>query len=915
MLHRLLLHLRHLLRRQRFDDDLAEEMAFHRDLKQRELEDRGTLAAQAAFDARRALGSQALAQDQSRDAWIWPWLADSIRDVRHAARLLRRNPGFTLVAVLTLALGIGANTAIFSLINALMLRPLAVGSAQQLRFFGTALATGSTGFTPNGPTTLFSYQFFRDFRRDNRVFDDVAAIGSILYTTNGRVAGASGFEKLNVELVSGSYFHTLDVNAALGRVLTDGDDRIPGGHPVAVASYSWWQRRFAGAPTAVGVPISIGPRTYDVVGIAPPGFSGLTVGQSPDVWIPLAMQREISPGWNGLEDRMFQTLHLVGRLKTDVPPVTAQAETNVLFRRILTDYVGAPASPQTASNIERASIALTPASRGRSELRSEFSSPLTILMALVGIVLLIACANVANLLLARASARQREVAVRMSLGAGRLRIIRQLLTESFLLGSAGAALGLAFAAAASRLLVAIVSAGTEPVPLRLSTDLSVLSFALGATLLTVLLFGTVPAFQATRLNLVPSLKDGGAITSPPGRTRLSRLLVVGQVALSVALIAGALLFLRSLSNVMDVDTGFDKRDVLVMNLDPNSAGYELDTRYNAVMDRVEQRLTRIPGVRDASFALFVFNQGGWSGDNITVPGRAKSSDDRSVDMNLVGPQYLEAMRMPVLVGRGLSDRDDAMAPKVAVINETMARAYFDAPFPLGRTFSLTDDEKGDPAQWQNIQVVGVVRDAKYMTLLEHQRPAIFFPHKQHLKHFLFSLVVRHDPASTSATLMPAIHRAVSEVDPNLPIGSVTTLTRLVDDSVVNRRAMAQLSAFFGLLAIVLASIGIYGVTSYGIARRTKEFGVRIALGATRSDVLRLVLSETAQLGITGIAIGLLLALAIGQFVASLLFGLTPYDPTAILIAAAAMIGVALVAGYIPAWRATRIDPLLALKRE
>jgi predicted permease len=915
MLRRLLARVRHLLQRQQFENDLAEEMAFHRDLKQRDLEERGQTPEAAALAARRALGSRALAQDQARDAWIWPWLADGVRDVRHAARLLRRNPGFTLIAVLTLALGIGANTAIFSLINALMLRQLPVRAPQELRFFGSALATGSTGFTPDDQTTLFSYQFFRDFRRDNRVFDDVAAIGSILYNTNGRVAGGGGLERLNVELVSGSYFHTLGLNAVLGRGLTDADDQIAGGHPVAVASYSWWQRRFGGAPSALGATVSLGSRTYDVIGIAPPGFSGMTVGQSPDVWIPLAMQREISPGWNGLEDRMFQTLHLVGRLKAGIPPATAQEETNALFRRLLTEYVGARPSPQTAANIQHAYVALTPARAGRSELRSEFSSPLTILMVVVGIVLLIACANVANLLLARASARQREIAVRMSLGAGRLRIVRQLLAESLLLGAAGAGLGLAFAVGASRLLVTIVSAGTEPVPLLLSTDLSVLAFTLGAALVTVLLFGAVPAFHATRLNLVPSLKDGRSVTSTSGRARLSRLLVVGQVALSVALIAGAVLFLRSLSNVMGIDTGFDKRDVLVMGIDPGSAGHTLDARYNAMMDRVERGVSQVPGVRGASFALFVFNGGGWSTDDIAIPRRARSPDDRSVDLNIVGPQYLDVMRMPVLAGRGLSDRDNAEAPKVAVINETMARTYFGEPLPLGRTFSVVDDEKGDLEQWRNIEVVGVARDAKYMTLLEQQRPAVFFPHAQHLKHFLFSFLVRHDPSTATATLMPSIRRAVSEVDPNLPIGSVTTLTRLVDDSVVNRRAVALLSAFFGLLAVVLASIGIYGVTSYGITRRTNEFGVRIALGAKPSQVLWLVLSETARLGVAGITIGLLLAVAAGRFVSSLLFGLTSYDPAAILVAGAGMIAVVLLAGYLPALRATQIDPLVALRRE
>jgi predicted permease len=908
----LLLRLGHLFRRRQFDDDLAEELEFHRDLKQRELEERGRAPVQAAFAARRALGSQALALDEARDVWIWPWLADGVRDIRYGARMLSRHPGFTIVAILTLALGIGANTAIFSLINALILRQLPVRDPQQLRFFGNALATGSTGFTPNGPTDLFSYQFYRDFRRDNDVFENVAAVGSILYGTSGRVAGG-GFERVKVELVSGSYFNTLGVRAIAGRVLSDADDRIIGGHPLAVASYSWWQRRFAGAPV-VGSTVSIGPRTYDVIGVAQPGFSGITVGQSPDLWIPLAMQREISPGWNGLEDPIFRTFHMVGRLKTGVPPATAQAATNALFRRLLTDYAGSRASANTTANIQRAFIALTPARDRQSYLRAAFAAPLTVLMAVVGLVLLIACANVANLLLARASARQREIAVRISLGAGRLRVIRQLLAESLILAAAGAVLGLGFAAGASRLLVAIVSPGTEPLPLVVTPDLTVLAFTLGATLATVLLFGALPAVHATRLNLVPALKDGGSVTSAQGRARLSRTLVVGQVALSVALIAGAALFLRSLSKLMSIDTGFDKRDVLVMGVEPGSAGYQVDARYNAMMDRVEERVARVPGVRGAGFALFVFNVGGWSSSEIIIPGRTPP-DDGSVVLNLVGNQYLDVMRMPILAGRGLSDRDTASSPKVAVINETMARLYFGEPLPLGRTFSVEDDEKGDGSQWRDIQVVGVARDAKYFTLVERQRPAAFFPHAQHSRYFLWSLVARHDPSSNSGALLPAIRRAVAEVDPNLPIGAVTTLSNLVDDSAVSRRAVAQLSAFFGLLAVVLASIGIYGVTSYGIARRTNEFGVRMALGANRSHVLRLVLGETAWLGVAGVTIGLLLALAGGRFVSSLLFGLTPYDPVAIGIAATAMIAVALLAGYLPALRATRIDPLVALRRE
>jgi predicted permease len=839
-------------------------------------------------------------------------MAASTGDLRLAIRGLRRSPLFAIVATLSLALGIGANTAIFRLLNAVLLRTLPVHAPQQLVFFGKTAAAGSTGFVPNGSTDLFSYPFFRDFRHENQVFADVAAIGSLQYATNGRVAGGSDLERIKIELVSGSYFNTLGLTPAAGRLLADSDDQAAGGHPVAVASYSWWQRRFARVPSAVGATVSIGSRRYVVVGVAEQGFSGMTVGQSPDLWIPLAMQQDISPGWNGREERMFRTLHLVARLKPAVEPAQAQTATNLLFRQILRAYVGSRPSDRAVANIQRAYVELTPAVAGRSELRTQFSSPLKILMAVVAVVLLIACGNVANLLLARASAREREIAVRMALGAGRLRVARQLLAESLLLGVAGAALGTVFASGASRLLLALVSTGTEPVPLAISPDLTVLTFTMAATVVTVLLFGLAPAFHATRLDLVPSLKDG-AVVSTPGRTRLSRALVVGQVALSLALIAGAILFLRSLSNVMKIDTGFDKANVLVAAVDPGAAGYRIDARLETMMERVEERLARVPGIRGVSFALSVFNAGGWSTDDIAVPGRQRSQTDRSVDLNIVGPQYLDVMKMPVIAGRGLNARDTGASPRVAVINETMARMYFGEPFPLGRTFTVRDDEQTDGAQWENIAVAGVVKDAKYMDLEERQMPAAFFPHAQHRRYFLSSLVMRHE--TDQAAVLSAIRRAVAEIDPNLPVSDVTTLERLVDDNVVNRRAIAQLSALFGALAALLACIGIYGVTAYGIARRTNEFGIRLALGARRSHVLWLVLNETARLGLAGAGIGLLIALAAGRFVGSVLFGLTPYDPLALGLAIATIISVSMLAAYLPARRATLIDPLAALRRE
>ena len=722
------------------------------------------------------------------------------RDLSYAARQLWKSPGFTIIAVLMLALGIGANTAIFSLLNAILLRTLPVRQPEQLVLFGKGEASGNTNFLPHGRTQVFSYPFFREFRRRNQVFSEVAAIQSYLVASHGRVAGDAGLERMNLELVSGTYFHTLGVKPVLGRVFTEADDQTPGAHPVAVASYSWWQNRFAGDPSIAGKTVAIGTTIYTIVGVAAPEFFGVTVGQSPDLWIPLAMQKEISPDRTGLEKNLFQSLHLIGRLKPGVSQKQAQAATDLLFRQILLGYVGPKPPRDEVDGIQHARIELTPAATGRSNLRREFSSPLKILMVVVVLVLLIACANVANLLLARATARQREIAVRMSLGAERPRLIRQLLTESGLLAAAGAVMGVAFAWGASRLLLAMVSTGSELVPIRVTPDAGVLGFTVAVTLLTVFLFGTAPALRATAVELAPSLKAGRGVLSAGVHNRLARGLVVSQVALSLVLLAGAGLFLRSLVNLTDVNVGFDKQNVVRMRIDPAAAGYQRDERLSSMMRRIEERVGSLPGTHGASFALSVFDGGGWSQDDINVSGRPRSERDPVVDLNVVGPEYLDVMKMPIVLGRALSVRDNGASRKVAVINETMARTHFAGGSPLGRTFGV-----GEDAGWQNVEVVGVVKDAKYMSLEEKQMPAAFFPHLQHREEFLRNFVVRH--SGDPAFLVPAIRRVIGEIDANLPVSDVATLAQMVDNFTLNRRLVAQLSTFFGLGAL-LACIGI-----------------------------------------------------------------------------------------------------------
>jgi len=658
--------------------------------------------------------------------------------------------------------------------------------------------------------------------------------------------------------------------------------------------------------------VTIRSTAYTVIGVAPPEFFGATVGQSPDLWIPLAMEKEISPGWNGLDKNLFQSLYIIARRKPNVSAEQAGANTNLLFKQIIRQYAGAQPSQKQLDGIQHAEIVLTPAAKGLSQLRQEFSSPLKILMAVVALVLLVACANVANLLLARASARQREVAVRMSMGAARLRLLRQFLVESALLGATAAILGFWFAWGATHILPGMVSAGSEPLPVNITPDITVLGFSALVGVFTVLLFGTVPAVSATRVELVPSLKEGRGTPSSRSRSRLARGLIVGQVALSLVLLAGAGLFLRTLVNLTNVDTGFNKQNVLTTSVDPDGAGYEQDARWNGVMDQIEERVNALAGVRAASFAFTLFG-GGWT-DGVVVPGRPYQEHDPEVEHNIVGPRYFEAMGMPIVLGRSLLPDDVSKSHQVAVINETMAHTYFGNQSPIGRSFSIAGEPgtQTESSEWLNLEVVGVVKDAKYMDLNEKPMPAAFYPHSEHPR-FLYTLIARYsgDPAA----LAQAIGTTVHNIDPNLPVGEFGTLARLVDDSVLNHRLVAQLCTFFGVLASLLASIGIYGLMSYGVTRRTNEFGVRLALGAHRRHVVWLVLRETLALVLVGVALGLAAAPAIARVVASFLFGLKFYDPTSIGVAVVSMIAVAMLAGYIPARRAAKVDPMIALRYE
>jgi predicted permease len=893
--------------RRRVYDDLSAEIQEHLEEKIAELVVGGMSRREAAAAARREFGNVTLTEETSREVWRWPSTEDFFMDIRYGLRTLARNPGFTVVAVLTLALGIGANTAIFSLMNAVLLRALPVKNPSQLVLFGAGKWGGIMDEVPNRGWQLFSYPFYRQVQRDNSVFSDVTAISSMPNEVHGTIGEGSEPEAINARLVSGTYFSMLGVNAILGRTFTDDDGRAPGSCPLAVASYAWWKRRFGGDPSILGTKVSIGSTVYTVIGVTPGEFFGTTVGESPDVWIPLSMEELLPPGWKGLNDKLFQSLYIIARRKPEVSVEQAQTNVDVLFKQAVRELVGSQPTKKQLDDIQHALIELTPAGRGLSRLRAQFSKPLRILMAAVGLVLLIACTNIANLLLARATNRQREIAVRMSIGAGRSRVIRQLLTESFLLATLGAVLGIALATWASKLLLVMVSAGPQTLPLDVSPDGRVLVFTLLLSIATPLLFGMAPAWRAVRVELNSSLKQGRG--TAPIHGPLAKALIVSQVAFSLVLLIGAGLFLRTLVNLTNVDMGFNKNRVLLFQIEPASVGYLEDSRLGRLYDQIEQRVSAIPGVRAASFSMFTFNQGSWSEDAWAQEESPEVKSNREILYNKVGTGFFSTMGLPLVAGRTFGPQDTENSQRVAVINETMARRFFPNESPLGRRFRFGGP---DAKSEDDRMVIGVVKDAKYMALKERPWPAAYLPYSQDVGYLWdFEVRLAGDDRSTVA----AVRQAIREVDPRLPVSGVGTLAEQVDRSVVDQRLTAQLSSFFSLVAVFLACMGIYGLMSYAVVHRTNEIGIRVTLGAQQGQVLRLIMLQGFALAAVGVAVGIALAFIFTRFLASLLFGVQPFDPVTFVCVAFLLTFIALAACYLPARRAMRVDPMVALRYE
>jgi predicted permease len=893
-----------LLHRERFAKELEDEMQLHLELRRQQQEESGVAPKDARAAAYRRFGNPTLVRERSYTEWGWSWLEGLLQDLLYGLRAMLRSPGITIVALLSLALGIGANTAIFSLMDAVMLRSLPVKNPQQLVMLGEAHATGITDSF--GVTELYSYPFYRQLQKRNQVFSDTAAVLSMRSDVHGFVSGRTTAEPMHVQLVSGNYFATLGVEPMMGRLLIDQDDRVESAGPIAVVSYGWWQKALGGDPRVLNRTLKIADTTYSIVGVAPPEFFGTTVGESLDIWVPLSMVKQIPPYFNAYSDNFAEALFIIGRLKPGVSVARATTNVNLLYQQILREFRGGALSQRETAALKEAYVPLTPFSAGVAGPRRHFSDPLKLLMGIVGLVLLIACANIANLLLARSTARVREFAVRQSLGAQRSRLIRQLLTESLMLAVAGGALGLALAAGAGRLLLRMISSGKNPVSLDLSINIHVLLFTLVITLITALLFGTIPAFRATKLDLTKSLKDGQGAANGHGKSPLAKALVISQVALSLLLVVAAGLFLRSLVNLTRVDTGFRREGVLRVALDPTSMGFQKDDpRLQERYRQIEEQVSALPGVHAASFASFVFHEGYWSSD-ISVPG-ADKHPDVDVIHNVIGNGYFNALQIPLLAGRTFGPQDTATSQKVALISKRTARTLFPNGSPVGRHYFF-----GNPSDKDEREVIGVVGDVKFRDLGEKPVAMDYVPAAQNPM-YLGDLVVRY--SGNSALISPGIQHAIHDVDNKIPITDIATLDEWVSGSITNQRLIAQLSTFFGLLAIFLSAIGIYGLMSYVVGRRTNEIGIRMALGAERMHVRWLVMREVLVLVAIGIAIGVPAALLSSRLVASMLFGLSATDAASLLAAVAVMLAIAALAGYLPARRASRVDPMVALRYE
>jgi predicted permease len=912
-LHALRLRLRALVHRQQLDRDLEDELRFHLEMKTAENLESGVDRKEARQRASGQFGNSTSLKEISREMFGFTSLETLVRDLRYGLRSLRNNPGFTATIVVMLALGIGANTAIFSLINAVMLRHLPVAAPERLVSVGDPSRTNSLS---NGSPAmdLFSYPVYKKLRESNDVFTEVLAAGRtgrLDVSIDGirKAAASPDGETARGRLVSGNYFDVLGVRPFMGRFFGPDEDRAPGVSPVVVISYNYWRTRFDANAGVLGKQIRINGSPFTILGVGPREFFGDAVGISTDIWIPLMMQAQVNPGTSFLDKTSTCWLLLMGRLKPGLSVMQARASLNILVQNLLKEGEGSTITDQRLRDIREMKLQVEPGARGFSALRARFSRPLLILMGLVGLVLLIACTNVANLLLARASNRQKEIGMRLTLGASRFRLVRQLLTESLLLAALGGAAGTLFAWWGADILLRFASADPKsPLPLDVHPDPSTLLFTAGAAILTGLMFGLVPALRATSQNLGAALKERNpSLASGGSRWSLGKALVIAQVALSLILIVGAGLFARTLRSLETIDVGYRRDGLVMLEIDPIESGYKGPQAVEACR-RLLDRLRGTPGVQAAAVSengIFSGTESATGG--LIVEGYSQANDHHRVDhYDRVGPHYFRTVGIALLEGRDFDERDDDQAPKVAIINETMRNFYFPRADAIGKHLTT-----GKVAY----TIVGVSRDARDHELREAPPRRFYTPYLADTKNPIdgFNLEIR--TTRDAASMIPAIRAAVREFDRNLKILNLDTATAMIDETISDERLIARLSGLMGALALLLAATGLYGVMSYVTSRRSGEIGLRMALGANEGTVIWMVLREALLLALVGVVVGIPAALGAAKLVEHNIAGLSTADPLVLGAAAAIMIATATMAGFLPAARASRIDPMTALRQD
>ena len=910
--------LRSLLRRGHLEQDMDEELRFHLEARTADLMREGLSPEAAIRQARLEFGPVATHKDEMRNSLNLRWVDDLWCDLRYAARILRKSPGFTAIAVGSLALAIGANTTIFSIANEMLYERLGVPHPEQLRLFtligdknvAVHSSWGTWNRLTDGRTTFnsFTYPIYQQLKKDNRVLQDIFAfkdIGRANVTVDGEARA------VQLELVSGNFYEQMQVTPALGRAILSSDDSVPSAGAVTVISDGFWQRSFGRSPNVIGKVINVNTIPVTIIGVNPRGFTGAkSVQSSPELFMPLSMIPLLHADMMGgplLSNTRVFWVQLMARTKPEIPVAQAQIALNLAVS-------AAVRSTMTLKKDDTmAELALDDGSRGLNFAAREFAKPIYVLLALVGFVLLLACANIANLMLARASARQREMGVRLALGAGRSRILRQVLTESLMISFMGGIAGLFFyLIGRSEVPKLFINAWEQP-DLNLSFHWRVFLFTAAVTILTGINFGLAPAWSATKAEIGTALKEGGKTATKHRKAWSGRAIVAFQVALSTMLVVGSALFIRTLINLNSIDPGFRADHLLLFDINPPSKQYP-EPKDVALHVRLEEALRSVPGVQSVTLTDNPLVAGDMSTSGFIIQGAPKvehKRGDNSGNASLadVGHDFFSVMGIPVIAGRAFTLQDVNSTQRLAVVNQTLVRQFFPHDNPIGKRFALDDD----PEKQQWIEIVGVVGDTRYSNLKEESQAVHFDLYNQHQEMGGATYTIRTQMPPEAIT--PSLRAAVQKIDRDLPLMDIRTQQQQIDATTQQERVFASLTAGFGLLALALACVGIYGIMAYTVSQRTNEIGIRLALGAERRQVRGMVLREAGWLASFGVVAGLAVALALAQLVKSMLYGLKPADPTSFAGAGCLLLGVALIAAWIPAMRASRVEPMEALRHE